>query len=126
MINISKENCLEKICNLPIDFQVSNKSSVTLLQESKFIEFSNSILKEDIKHYLLLHRNLIDNWKIWSENKRALGYYLLINSGKYFIGSLDKNGSENFSKSFNTAEDACAEFILREVNAILEIKIDYV
>ena len=123
MINISKENCLEKICNLPIDFQISNKSSVTLLQESKFIEYSNIISKQDIIGYLLLHKYLIDNWKIWSENKRTFGYYLLINSEKYFIGSLDKNGKENFSKSFKTAEDACAEFILREVSEILEIKI---
>jgi hypothetical protein len=123
MINISKENCLEKICNLPIDFRISNKSSVTLLQESKFIEYSNIISKQDIIGYLLLHKYLIDNWKIWSENKRTFGYYLLINSEKYFIGSLDKNGKENFSKSFKTAEDACAEFILREVSEILEIKI---
>jgi hypothetical protein len=125
MINISKENCLEKICNLPIDFQISNKSSVILLQESNFIKYSNIISKQDIMDYLLLHKNLIDNWKIWSENKRSMGYYLLINSEKYFIGSLDKNGNENFSKSFTTAEDACTEFILREVSAILEIKIDY-
>jgi hypothetical protein len=124
--DITKEKCLEKICNLPVHFKVSDKSSVELLLESKFLEFSKEISQQEIKNYLLLHRNLIDNWKIWSENKRALGYYLLINSEKYFIGSLDKNGSENFSKSFKTAEDACAEFILREVSAILEIKIDYV
>ncbi len=82
MINISKENCLEKICNLPINFQISNKSSVILLQESNFIKYSNIITKQDIMDYLLLHKNLIDNWKIWSENKRSMGYYLLINSKK--------------------------------------------
>jgi hypothetical protein len=124
MINISKENCLEKICNLPIDFQISNKSSVTLLQESNFIKYSNIISKQDIMDYLLLHKNLIDNWKIWSENKRSMGYYLLINSEKYFIGSLHKNGNENFSKSFTTAEDGCAEFILKEVSTILEIDLN--
>jgi hypothetical protein len=118
--DITKEKCLEKICNLPVHFKVSDKSSVELLLESKFLEFSKEISQQEIKNYLLLHRNLIDNWKIWSENKRALGYYLLINSEKYFIGSIDNDGNENFSKSFNTAEDACAEFILREVNTILE------
>jgi hypothetical protein len=124
MIDITIEKCLEKICNLPVDFEVSNKTSVDLLLESKYKEFSNEVSQKEIKNYLLLHRNLIDDWKIWSENKRTLGYYLLINSEKYFIGSLDKNGNENLSKSFMTAEDACAEFILREVSAILEIKID--
>jgi hypothetical protein len=126
MKDITKEKCLEKICNLPVDFKVSDKSSVEFLVESNFLEFSRDISQQEIKNYLLLNKNLVDNWKIWSENKRTLGYYLLINSEKYFIGSLDKNGNEIFSKSFMTAEDACAEFILREISAILEIKIDYV
>jgi hypothetical protein len=120
MIDITKEKCIEKICNLPVDFEVSNKASVDLLLESKYIEFSKEISQQEIKNYLLLHKNLINSWKIWSENKRGMGYYLSINSDKYFIGSLDKNGIEIFSKSFVTAEDACAEFIVREVNAILE------
>lgn len=124
MVEITKEKCLEKICNLPVDFEVSNKTSVDLLLESKYKEFSKDVSQKEIKNYLLLHRNLIDDWKIWSESKRTLGYYLLINSDKYFIGSIDQNGNKNFSKSFITAEDACAEFILREVSSILDIKID--
>ncbi len=124
MVDITKEKCLEKICNLPVDFEVSNKTSVDLLLESKYKEFSKDVSQKEIKNYLLLHRNLIDDWKIWSESKRTLGYYLLINSDKYFIGSIDQNGNKNFSKSFITAEDACAEFILKEVSSILDIKID--
>ena len=124
MINITKDICLEKICNLPTDFEISNKSSITLLIESNFVEFSNSISKQDIKDYLLIHKNLIDNWKIWSENKRTLGYYLLINSDKNLIESLDIDGNKYFSKSFITAVDACTEFILREISEILQIKID--
>ena len=42
----------------------------------------------------------------------------------HVVGSLDKDGKENFSKSFATADDACAEFILREVSAILNIQND--
>jgi hypothetical protein len=122
MTTITKENCIEKTCNLPLDFKVSDKSSLTLLQESKFADFYNDITKQDIKDYLSRHKNLIDNWEIWSEDKRTWGYYLSISPDKYFVGSLDKDGKENFSKSFSTAIDACAEFILREVSAILDIK----
>lgn len=122
MENINNKNdCIKKICNLPLDFKVENKSSVNILLESKFIEFSCVISKHEIKDYLFLNKKLIDIWKLWSENKRTLGYYLLINSDKYFMGSIDKDGKENFSKSFITAEDACAEFILREVSTILNI-----
>jgi len=124
MTNIPKDNCIEKICNLPQDFKSANKSSMTLLQESKFTDFYNVITKQDVQDYLSRQLNIIDTWEIWSEDKRTWGYYLSISPDKYFVGSLDKDGKENFSKSFPTAEEACAEFILREVSAILDIKND--
>ena len=124
MTSSTKDNCIEKVCNLPLDLQVADKSSLTLLQESKFADFHNDITKQDIKNYLSIYKNLIENWQIWSEDKRTWGCYLSISSDKYFVGSLDKDGKENLSKSFTTAEDACAEFILREVSLILDIKND--
>ena len=111
---------------MPIDFKVVGKSSFTLLQESKFTDFYRSISKQDIKDYLSRHTDLIAKWKIWSEDKRTMGYFLSISPDKYFVGSLDKKGKEKFSKSFSTVEEACAEFILREVSAILGIKNDYI
>ena len=123
MTNVSKDNCIEKICNMPSDFKVADKSSLTLLEESKFTDFYNVITKQDIKDYLSLHKKVIENWETWSEDKRTGGYYLSIRPDKYFIGSIDKDGKENFSKCFATIDDACAEFILREVSAILNIKI---
>ena len=120
----TKDDCIEKICNLPLDFKVADKSSFTLLQESNFVVFHNDITKQDIIDYLSQNKNLIDNWVIWSEDKRTWGYYLSLSPDNYFVGSLDKDGRENFSKSIATAEDACAEFILREVRAILDIKND--
>lgn len=124
MTNATKDNCIERICNLPLVFKVADKSSLTLLQESKFADLCNDITKQNIIDYLLLHGKLIKTWEIWSGDKRTWGYYLSINSDNYFVGSLDKDGKENFSKSFATAEEACAEFILREVNAILDIMND--
>ena len=122
--NIIKGNCIEKICNLPLDFQVGDKSSLTLLQESKLADFYSEITKQDIKDYLSRHVDLINTWKVWSDDKRTWGYYLSISPGKYFVGSLVKDGKDNFSKSFATAEDACAEFILREVSSIFDIRND--
>ena len=57
----TKEDCIEKICNLPLDYKVADKSSLTLLQESKFAYFYNEIAIQDIKEYLSRHKNLIDN-----------------------------------------------------------------
>ncbi len=124
MTTVTKDICIEKICNLPLDFKVADKSAYALLQESKYEVFYNDITKQEIKEYLSRHKSLIDNWKIWSEDKRAWGYYLSIGPDHHFVGSLDKDGKENFSKSFEVAEDACVEFILREISAILDIKND--
>jgi hypothetical protein len=124
MTKITKEKCILKICNLPVDFKLADKSSLTLLQESKFTDFHNVITKQDIKDYLLRNVNIIESWEIWSEEKRTSGYYLSISSDKYFVGSIDNNGKENFSKSFKTAEGACSEFILKEVSTILDINND--
>lgn len=112
---MTKDNCIEKICNLLLDFKVADKSSLTLLQESKLKDFYHDIAKEDIKNYLSRHKSLIDSWEIWSEDKRTWGYYWSISSDKYFVGSLDKDGKGNFSKSFSTADDACAEYIDRNL-----------
>ncbi|NEU06905.1 hypothetical protein GZH53_01155 [Flavihumibacter sp. R14] len=124
MTRETKDNCIEKVCNLPLDFMTADKSSVTLLQELKFASFANDISQQDIKDYLSLHKNLIDAWEIWSEDKRTWGYSLSISSDNYFVGSLEPGGKENFSKSFPKAEEACAEFILREVSAISKINYD--
>lgn len=120
----TKDDCIEKICNLPLDFKIAYKSSFLLLQESKFADFHNDITKKDIVDYLSRNKNLIDNWKIWSEDKRTCSYYLSLNPNNHSVGSLGKDGKINFSKSFTTVEEACAEFILREVNGILDIKND--
>jgi len=122
MANITKDDRIEKTCNFPLDFKVAEKSSVTLLQESKFADFYEVITQQDIKDYLSRHINLIDLWKSWSEDKRTWGYYLSISPDKYFVGSLDESGTKNSDKSFSTAIDACAGYILREVSTILDIK----
>jgi hypothetical protein len=43
MVQVIKDNCIEKVCNLPLDFKVADKSSLRLLQESKFEDFYNVI-----------------------------------------------------------------------------------
>lgn len=119
-----KDICIQKICCFPLDFGVTGKSSLKLMQESMFEDFYNHTSIQDIKDYLFRNKNLIENWKIWSENKRTWGYYLSINPDKYFVGLIDKDGNEFFSESFITEEDACANFILIEASVILDINND--
>jgi len=125
MKEMNKENCIKTICSLPIDFKIRGKSSLELLQNSKFKDFCNDIASKDIACYLSYNKNLIHHWQIWSHDKRTVGCYLNINSNEYFVSVLNKEGKVNYSKSFPTAEEACAVFILIEVNEILNIRNDF-
>ena len=121
---VTKEYCIEKICNLPLDFKNADKSPYNLAKESKFAELHTSISVQDIKEYLLRKIDLIDNWVMWSEDKRTCGYSLSIIPHKFLIGELDGNAKLIFEKSFSNNVDACAEFILREISSILDINTD--
>ncbi|MCF8254570.1 MAG: hypothetical protein K9H61_07640 [Bacteroidia bacterium] len=124
---MTKETCIEKVCNLPLDFKISGKSTLTLLYESNYYDLYNSLSQQDIKEYLLRNKDLINKWVIFSEDKRTSeGYYLMLDGEKHFVGSLEKIGKEPYAKSFTTKEEACAEFILLEIRRTLKIESDFV
>ena len=120
---MTKDICIELICRFPIDFKAGSQSSFALLQASEFVDFYNDIKEQDLKDYLRQHKHLIADWELWSADKRSGGYYLSIDLNTCFVGSMDKDGNQVFSKSFATAEEACAAFIWREVCAILDIAV---
>jgi hypothetical protein len=108
-----KEDCIEKICSLPLNFNKGDKSVLALLNESQFLILYKEINVPDIIDYLQKHVNLIDIWKRFSENKRTSGgFYYSTN----YIGSLSDS---NFDKTFTSDIEACAEYILKEISRIL-------
>ena len=87
-----KNECIEKICNLPSDFNKENKSIIVLLNESQFVLFYKEINTIDIVSYLQKHTNLINRWKQFSDDKRTSGgfYYSTNYIGSLNDSSLDK------------------------------------
>jgi hypothetical protein len=116
---MSKESCIEKICRLPQDFIIQETSFLTLLENAKFKNFSNDITLQDITNYLLLNRDLIEQWQAWSHNKRSSGYYLSIDSNGYSVGALNNESALDYHEFFSTVEEACAVFILKEIKITL-------
>jgi len=113
-----KSKCIENICRLPVEFKANNGSSIfSLAQQSGFIINQRLITQEDIKSYLAINLSLIENWMLYSVDKRSSGYFL---KSKH-IGAIDENGNIVFSKAFESDLDACSEFILREFKSILGI-----
>ena len=120
---ITKEICIEKICTIPIDFKLGGKSSFALATESNFAYLYSEISPQDIKNYLSIHKTLLREWEIWTEDKRTRGYGLSISNGEYSIGYRDSTNNLIFYKTFTSALDACAEYIFREVASILKVEI---
>ena len=104
------QDCIDKICNLPLTFKQVDKSLDALLNETKFKLFYKEISIADIIHYLQMHSNLLDIWKQYSDDKRTIGgFYYREN----YIGSID---DVTFDKTFTSDTEACDEYVLREVS----------
>ena len=110
-----KQACINKICNLPLDFKQGDKSLNTLLSESQFQLFYKEITTDDIIQYLQIYPDLLDVWKQHSDDKRtSVGFYYREN----YIGSV---GHITFDKTFSSDTEACAEYILKEISFWLNV-----
>ena len=114
-----KQDCIDKICSLPVDFKIVNKSIFKLATESQFPIYADQIDVIDIKTKLQSDIDLIKAWKLYSEDKRTTGGYYFTSK---HIGAINKNAEVIFRKDFTSDLDACAEYIIREVSSILDIK----
>lgn len=115
-------DCINKICKIPLDFRHGDKSAWTLVQESGFESEYKNINIDDLKECIKRQHNLIDAWELWSMDKRTTGWYYLTLDNSPTIGAFDKNGKTKFKKTFDSALDACAEYIFREVSSIIGLE----
>ena len=114
---------IRNICELPVNFSVNNKSPLQLAMESGFLNYNKEIKPVLIKKYLENHPHLIEEWIIWSENKRTDKGYFLQLGDKFIVGYIDST-KKGLMKTieYKTALDACSDFILLEICSILNIK----
>jgi hypothetical protein len=113
---------IRNICELPIDFSRGNKSAFQLASESGFLITNEKLALGLIKEYLESHPNLIEKWSIWSVDKRTeIGYFLNFDD-RFIVGYADytKVGLIK-AVEYETALDACSEFILLEICSILNV-----
>ena len=116
---MNNDPIVERLCRLPTDFYSGSKSMVQLVAESGINANPAALAVASISAYLTNHSELIEQWLQWSENKRvSSGWYFIRRSGNYIVG-FQPNG-----EVLNIAEPelACAEFVVREVKAIMAIR----
>lgn len=115
------KDAIEKIVHLAYDYRKrGNISSLNLLKESGYLEFPDQIGEEEIAAILKLYPNLINEWLLWSENKRSTPTWFFTkdnDDGWYFVGHSPE--SKEFEE-INTKDEfkACTAFIKREVERL--------
>src|SRR5882724_7953864 len=110
------EAFIEQICNLPIEFRRGSKSPIRIIRESGYCEAPNELTIDAVHAFLRDNDHLIQAWLEWSQDKRvSSGWYLVCKNGEYTVGRLP----DGPQLRFNDDREACAEFVVREVAAIV-------
>jgi len=115
------KDTIEKLIHLAYDYLKSgNISPINLLKESGYLEFPDQINEEEIEEVLKLYPHLIDEWLLWSENKRSTPTWFFTkdnDDGWCFVGHSPE--SKEFEE-INTKDEfkACAAFIKREAERL--------
>jgi hypothetical protein len=113
---------VEAICSLPDAFSgytrpSARKSARALAMESGFPEVWDRISAADLIAYLNAHPESIRHWQCWSEDKRVTeGWYYLGETRE--VGWYSKEGGLKDVRRYGSDAAACAEFILRELQAL--------
>lgn len=96
-----------------------DKSIYTLLKETGYFQHNKQVSKSDIYNYLKLYPQCISQWIAWSENKRSnSGWYFTKESEiEYTVGYLASSQVLD-SKKYSDMIEACADFIMHEIEDI--------
>jgi hypothetical protein len=118
------ESLLLKIIDLPDQFKkVGNKSIITLLKESGYVESFDNINEDNIAELLGKYPEKIIYWLIWSDDKRSRSgwYFIQENENLFRIGYLPKDKKVDELKYSNKIR-ACAAYIKLELE---DIRLNY-
>lgn len=124
---------IDRLCRLPIEFGAGDRSAVDLVQSLGLKQGSESLSRQAILEVLRREPALIDNWQTWSENKRCDGWVFEGSAEPYLVYRFSIDGSvpgdipySRIGGKFVVREElklrdraeACAEFIVREIESI--------
>jgi hypothetical protein len=104
------------ICRIPE--ALPRRSLRDLVAETGYRDLRPTLSREEIAGYLAKHPGLVLEWLRYSEDKRTSGgWYLLHPSTGWLVGRLAGPDEEREFR-FGSGPEACAEFILRELDGV--------
>lgn len=144
---VNPEAVVENLVRLPVDFrQIGTLSPVALIERSGYLETPEAVTRERVLALLQKSPELVDEWRIWSMDKRCDGWGFREENGLYVVAHFSIEGAVPVPGATFTLEDgrtiqhtwkggqlrivdrltfrdrfeACAEFVLREVASIAQ------
>lgn len=116
---MNSDAIIERVCRLPIDFYGGSKSIVDLVSESGISDVPSTLTSAEILKYVRNHPEVVDQWLKWSANKRVDSGWYFERRRDHFLVGFNPNGD---TLRFEDQAAACAEYIVREVAAIMKIR----
>ena len=113
---MDRTTAINNIIDIPIRCANGNKSFVTLLNDSGYLEFSDINVSE-LSKAISVNEERVNDWFQWSADKRVdKGWFFIENAGKYAVGY--SPATEGYSQFiYDDKAEACANFILREIES---------
>lgn len=100
-------------------YSPGDASMFSLLKESGYFELYELISETDIEKALSLYPECINEWLIWSENKRTgSGWYITQSENKNYLVGYYADADNIKTIEYTNAIEACSAFIMQEVEAI--------
>ena len=114
-MTVSREQ-LDWVCRIPQ--ALADRSLRDLVDETGYRDLRPALSREAVAAHLAKHPKLVLSWLRYSEDKRTSGgWYLMHPSSGWVVGRLGGSEQERELR-FGSGPDACAEFILRELDSV--------
>ncbi len=114
-----KEIVIKGVIAIPKIFYFEKTDSfLTLLVQTGYFQISNSISEKDIFNTLSLFPEYIDDWVLWSENKRVDEGWCFVKKGNEYNVCYAKDDIKIENLIFQNKIEACANFIKKEIDSM--------
>ena len=110
---------LANICGIAHDSSLrgAGRSLHELIDTSGYRHLRPSLSEGLIADYLAEHPELVAQWSMYSDDKRTSGgWYFLHEADSWVVGRLGPAGNRSDELHFDSASEACARFILLELD----------
>ena len=112
---MSEDNVVSAVCRIPLPYrQPDGKPLQRYVAESGYYDNPEALSVDAVTAFLHYNPTLVDEWFLFSENKRTSGGWYLIEEGNEFI--VGQIGGARIGFSDRMA--ACAGFIVREIGEV--------